>query len=220
MSSDTSSAQPDVASGAFSSLPLSPAALDNLQQLGYLQMTPIQAASLPLALLGKDLIAQASTGSGKTAAFGLPLVTVINPRWFAIQGLVLCPTRELADQVATEIRRLARAQDNFKVVTVYGGVPSRNQIASLENGAHVVVGTPGRVMDLMERGALDISQLKLLVLDEADRMLDMGFLADIETVVRQCPPERQTLLFSATYPDGIAKLAQRFMRKPEMIKVA
>ena len=220
MSSDTSSAQPDLASGAFSSLPLSPAALDNLQQLGYLQMTPIQAASLPLALLGKDLIAQASTGSGKTAAFGLPLVTVINPRWFAIQGLVLCPTRELADQVATEIRRLARAQDNFKVVTVYGGVPSRNQIASLENGAHVVVGTPGRVMDLMERGALDISQLKLLVLDEADRMLDMGFLADIETVVRQCPPERQTLLFSATYPDGIAKLAQRFMRKPEMIKVA
>ena len=220
MSSDTSSAQPDVASGAFSSLPLSPAALDNLQQLGYLQMTPIQAASLPLALLGKDLIAQASTGSGKTAAFGLPLIAQINPRWFAIQGLVLCPTRELADQVATEIRRLARAQDNFKVVTVYGGVPSRNQIASLENGAHVVVGTPGRVMDLMERGALDISQLKLLVLDEADRMLDMGFLADIETVVRQCPPERQTLLFSATYPDGIAKLAQRFMRKPEMIKVA
>ena len=220
MSSDTSSAQPDVASGAFSSLPLSPAALDNLQQLGYLQMTPIQAASLPLALLGKDLIAQASTGSGKTAAFALPMIDRINPRWFAIQGLVLCPTRELADQVATEIRRLARAQDNFKVVTVYGGVPSRNQIASLENGAHVVVGTPGRVMDLMERGALDISQLKLLVLDEADRMLDMGFLADIETVVRQCPPERQTLLFSATYPDGIAKLAQRFMRKPEMIKVA
>ena len=206
--------------GAFSSLPLHPAMLDNLQQLGYLQMTPIQAASLPLTLQGRDLIAQASTGSGKTAAFGLPLLDRLNPRWFAIQALVLCPTRELADQVATEIRRLARAQDNLKVVTVYGGVPSRNQIASLENGAHVVVGTPGRVLDLMQRGVLDIGQLKTLVLDEADRMLDMGFLADIESVVRQCPAERQTLLFSATYPEGIAQLAQRFMRQPELVKVS
>ena len=205
---------------AFTSLPLQPAMQDNLQQLGYVQMTPIQAASLPLTLQGKDLIAQASTGSGKTAAFGLPLLDKLNPRWFGIQALVLCPTRELADQVATEIRRLARAQDNIKVVTVYGGVPSRNQIATLENGAHIVVGTPGRVLDLMQRGALDIGQLQTLVLDEADRMLDMGFLADIENVVRQCPPERQTLLFSATYPDGIAKLAARFMRQPEMVKVA
>lgn len=194
--------------------------LANLQQLGYAQMTPIQAASLPLTLQGKDLIAQASTGSGKTAAFGLPMVDRLNPRWFAVQALVLCPTRELADQVATEIRRLARAQDNIKVVTVYGGVPSRNQIASLENGAHIVVGTPGRVMDLMERGKLDIGNLKTLVLDEADRMLDMGFLGDIETVVRQCPVDRQTLLFSATYPEGIASLASRFMRDPQTVKVA
>lgn len=192
----------------------------NLQQLGYAQMTPIQAASLPASLQGRDLIAQASTGSGKTAAFGLPMVESLNPRWFAVQGLVLCPTRELADQVATEIRRLARARDNIKVVTVYGGVPSRGQIASLENGAHIVVGTPGRVMDLLERGALDIANLKTLVLDEADRMLDMGFLADIETVVRQCPAGRQTLLFSATYPEGIAGLAQRFMRDPLTVKVA
>ncbi|MFD1710124.1 ATP-dependent RNA helicase DbpA [Ottowia sp. GY511] len=214
------STAPTGAAATFSVLPLQPAMQDNLQQLGYLQMTPIQAASLPLTLQGKDLIAQASTGSGKTVAFGLPLLDKLNPRWFGIQALVLCPTRELADQVATEIRRLARAQDNIKVVTVYGGVPSRNQIATLENGAHVVVGTPGRVMDLMERGALDIGQLKTLVLDEADRMLDMGFLADIETVVRQCPADRQTLLFSATYPDGIAKLAARFMRQPEMVKVA
>ncbi|MFD2754813.1 ATP-dependent RNA helicase DbpA [Comamonas terrae] len=205
---------------AFSALTLSAEMLANLQQLGYAQMTPIQAASLPLTLQGKDLIAQASTGSGKTAAFGLPMVERLNPRWFAVQGLVLCPTRELADQVATEIRRLARAQDNIKVVTVYGGVPSRNQIASLENGAHIVVGTPGRVMDLMERGKLDIGHLKTLVLDEADRMLDMGFLGDIETVVRQCPAERQTLLFSATYPEGIAGLAQRFMRDPQTVKVA
>ena len=215
-----SSASGAGASGSFSVLPLSPAMQDNLQQLGYLQMTPIQAASLPRTLQGQDLIAQASTGSGKTAAFGLPLLQALNPRWFAIQALVLCPTRELADQVASEIRRLGRAQDNLKVVTVYGGVPSRKQIASLENGAHVVVGTPGRVLDLMQRGVLDIGQLKTLVLDEADRMLDMGFLADIESVVRQCPAERQTLLFSATYPEGIAQLAQRFMRQPELVKVS
>ena len=215
-----SSASGAGASGSFSVLPLSPAMQDNLQQLGYLQMTPIQAASLPRTLQGQDLIAQASTGSGKTAAFGLPLLQALNPRWFAIQALVLCPTRELADQVASEIRRLGRAQDNLKVVTVYGGVPSRNQIASLENGAHVVVGTPGRVLDLMQRGVLDIGQLKTLVLDEADRMLDMGFLADIESVVRQCQAERQTLLFSATYPEGIAQLAQRFMRQPELVKVS
>ena len=211
---------PSPADTAFASLPLSTPMLQNLQQLGYAQMTPIQAASLPLTLAGKDLIAQASTGSGKTAAFALPLVESLNPRWFAIQGLVLCPTRELADQVATEIRRIARAQDNIKVVTVYGGVPSRNQIASLENGAHIVVGTPGRVMDLMERGALDISNLKTLVLDEADRMLDMGFYADIVTVAEQCPEQRQTLLFSATYPEGIASLANRFMREPQTVKVA
>ena len=208
------------ASTDFSTLALSPATLANLQQLGYEQMTPIQAASLPLTLRGQDLIAQASTGSGKTAAFGLPLLERLNQRWFAVQGLVLCPTRELADQVATEIRRLARAQENIKVVTVYGGVPSRNQIASLENGAHIVVGTPGRVMDLIERGALDISKLQTLVLDEADRMLDMGFYADIVTVVEQCPAQRQTLLFSATYPEGIAQLAQRFMREPQMVQVA
>nr|MBP7646671.1 ATP-dependent RNA helicase DbpA [Comamonas sp.] len=216
----TSTSAPSANSGAFSALTLLPSTLQNLQDLGYVQMTPIQAASLPLTLAGRDLIAQASTGSGKTAAFGLPLLERLNQRWFAVQGLVLCPTRELADQVATEIRRLARAQENIKVVTVYGGVPSRNQIASLENGAHIVVGTPGRVMDLIDRGALDLSNLQTLVLDEADRMLDMGFYADIETVVEQCPEQRQTLLFSATYPDGIASLAKRFMREPEMVKVA
>ena len=205
---------------SFAQLPLGATMQANLQQLGYTQMTPIQAASLPLALQGKDVIAQASTGSGKTAAFGLSLLARLNPRWFAVQTLVLCPTRELADQVATEIRRLARAEDNVKVVTVYGGVPSRNQIASLENGAHIVVGTPGRVMDLIERDVLDLSALNTLVLDEADRMLDMGFYADIVTVATQLPAERQTLLFSATYPDGIAQLAQRFMRDPQTIKVA
>ena len=203
----------------FSALPLAEATLANLAQLGYHQMTPIQAASLPAALAGQDLIAQAQTGSGKTAAFALALLAKLNPRWFAVQALVLCPTRELADQVSAEIRRLARAQDNVKVVTLCGGVPLRGQRASLENGAHIVVGTPGRVMDHLERGSLSLTDIGTLVLDEADRMLDMGFMDDIRTVVRQCPPTRQTLLFSATYPDGIAKLAQDFLREPLRIEV-
>ena len=205
---------------AFSTLPLNPATLENLQQLGYLSMTPIQAASLPTALAGRDLIAQAQTGSGKTAAFGLALLERLNPRRFAVQALVLCPTRELADQVTVEIRRLARAQDNIKVVTLCGGVALRGQRASLENGAHIVVGTPGRVMDHLARGYLSLEALNTLVLDEADRMLDMGFFDDIATVTKQCPPERQTLLFSATYPEGIEKLARQFLRDPVQITVA
>jgi ATP-independent RNA helicase DbpA len=203
----------------FSALPLNEATLANLAQLGYHQMTPIQAASLPPALAGKDLIAQAQTGSGKTAAFALGLLAGLNPRWFGVQALVLCPTRELADQVSAEIRRLARAQDNIKVVTLCGGVPLRGQRASLENGAHIVVGTPGRIMDHLERESLDLTGLKTLVLDEADRMLDMGFMDDIRTVVRQTPPARQTMLFSATYPDGIASLAKDFLREPVHIEI-
>ena len=213
----TSSTPP--ASAGFSALALSPAMLANLQQLGYTQMTPIQAASLPPALLGQDLIAQASTGSGKTAAFALALLANLNPRRFAVQALVLCPTRELADQVATEIRRLARAEENIKVVTLCGGVPLRGQIASLEHGAHIVVGTPGRVMDHLERGSLTLEALNTLVLDEADRMLDMGFFDDIASVARQCPSARQTLLFSATYPEGIAQLSAQFMKSPQRITV-
>jgi len=204
----------------FTSLSLNPATLENLAQLGYTAMTPIQAASLPPALAGQDLIAQAQTGSGKTAAFGLALLERLNPRRFAVQALVLCPTRELADQVTVEIRRLARAMDNVKVVTLCGGVALRGQRASLENGAHIVVGTPGRVMDHLARGYLALEALNTLVLDEADRMLDMGFFDDIATVTQQCPPERQTLLFSATYPQGIDKLAKQFMRTPERITVA
>ncbi len=204
---------------AFARLPLTPEQLRNLAQLGYHQMTPIQAASLPPALDGRDLIAQAETGSGKTAAFGLALLAHLNPRFFGIQALVLCPTRELADQVTQELRRLARAQDNIKTVTLCGGVPLRNQTASLEHGAHIVVGTPGRVLDHLERGHLVLDGLRTLVLDEADRMLDMGFMDDIASVARRCPAERQTLLFSATYPDGIAQLARQFLRDPLQIKV-
>ena len=206
-------------SGDFANLPLNPATLANLQQLGYLTMTPIQAAALPVALLGKDLIAQAKTGSGKTAAFGIALLANLNARRFAVQAMVLCPTRELADQVATEIRRLARAEENVKVVVLCGGVPLRNQTASLENGAHIVVGTPGRIMDHLARGNLSLEAMTTLVLDEADRMLDMGFYDDISVVAKQCPKERQTLLFSATYPEGIAKLSQQFMKQPQTIAV-
>jgi ATP-dependent RNA helicase DbpA len=203
----------------FSSLALSPATLANLQRMGYLEMTPIQAAALPPALLGKDLIAQAKTGSGKTAAFALALLANLNPRRSAVQSLVLCPTRELADQVTAEVRRLARAEDNIKVVTLCGGVPLRGQLTSLEHGAHIVVGTPGRVMDHLDRGSLQLEALNTLVLDEADRMLDMGFFDDIAKVARQCPAARQTLLFSAAYPEGIAKLAAQFMREPVSVKV-
>jgi ATP-independent RNA helicase DbpA len=201
----------------FSGLPLPPAMLANLQRLGYLHMTPIQAASLPLTLAGKDLIAQAKTGSGKTAAFALPLLLNLNPRRFAVQALVLCPTRELADQVTQEIRRLARAEDNIKILTLCGGSTMRPQIASLEHGAHIVVGTPGRILDHLSRQTLDLGALNTLVLDEADRMLDMGFSEDIAEVARQCPAERQTLLFSATYPDGVMKLAGRYMRSPQQV---
>jgi ATP-independent RNA helicase DbpA len=204
---------------AFAALPLSPATLDNLKQLGYDTMTPIQAASLPPTLAGKDLIAQAKTGSGKTAAFALALLSKLNPRWFAVQAMVLCPTRELADQVTVEIRRLARAEENIKVVTLCGGVALRGQRASLEHGAHIVVGTPGRIMDHLERGYLTLEGLNTLVLDEADRMLDMGFFDDIATVVKQTPATRQTLLFSATYPQGIENIARQFMREPQQIKI-
>ncbi len=219
-SSPESSAQPAADAASFARLPLAPHVLANLEQLGYRSMTAIQAASLPPALAGKDLIAQAATGSGKTAAFGLALLANLNPRRFAVQAMVLCPTRELADQVTAEIRRLARAEDNVKVVTLCGGVALRGQTASLEHGAHIVVGTPGRIMDHLERQHLALDALNTLVLDEADRMLDMGFHDDIATVARQCPKTRQTLLFSATYPEGIAALAQRFMRDPQTVKVA
>ncbi|MDK9704974.1 MAG: ATP-dependent RNA helicase DbpA [Sulfuritalea sp.] len=202
---------------SFDSLPLAPATLANLKQLGYLQMTPIQAASLPPALAGRDLIAQARTGSGKTAAFALCLLAKLNPRRFAVQALVLCPTRELADQVTQEIRRLARGADNIKVLTLCGGSTMRPQISSLEHGAHVVVGTPGRIMDHLQRGSLDLAALDTLVLDEADRMLDMGFFDDIVTVAKACPKQRQTLLFSATYPEGIASLSRQFLRQPQQI---
>ena len=204
---------------AFATLPLSAAMRDNLAALGYAEMTPIQAASLPLILQGRDLIAQAKTGSGKTAAFGIGLLHPLNPRFFGCQALVLCPTRELADQVAKEIRRLARAADNIKVLTLCGGVPFGPQIGSLEHGAHVIVGTPGRIQEHLRKGTLKLDGLSTLVLDEADRMLDMGFFDSIAEVIEQTPPRRQTLLFSATYPAGIEQLAARFQHDPARVEV-
>jgi len=207
------------AGSSFKELPLSPGILATLQQLEYLTMTPIQAASLPITLAGHDLIAQAKTGSGKTAAFALSLLTRLNPRHFAVQAMVLCPTRELADQVTQEIRRLARYEDNIKILSLCGGTTMRPQMASLEHGAHIVVGTPGRIMDHLDRGSLKLDALNTLVLDEADRMLDMGFYDDMAFVVKQCPAERQTLMFSATYPDGITRLARQFLHNPHEVKL-
>ena len=205
---------------SFAQLALSPAMQANLAQLGYTQMTPIQAASLPLALAGSDLIAQAQTGSGKTAAFALSLLHRLDAADLRVQALVLCPTRELADQVTQEIRRLARAADNIKILTLCGGTPMKPQMDSLGFGCHIAVGTPGRVMDHLERDSLNLGKLNTLVLDEADRMLDMGFFDDIVTVAKQAPKNRQTLLFSATYPEGINELSAKFMREPKEVKLS
>jgi len=203
----------------FNTLPLASQFLDNLNVLGYHEMTPIQAASLPSVLEGRDLIAQAKTGSGKTAAFGIGLLHKLNPAWFAIQGLVMCPTRELADQVAGELRRLARGVGNVKILTLTGGVSMRPQIASLEHGAHIVVGTPGRIRDHLGRATIDLSKVQTLVLDEADRMTDMGFYDEIAGIVSACPQRRQTLLFSATYPDDIRNATAGFLNEPIEIAV-
>jgi len=204
---------------SFAALQLAAPFLANLTQLGYHDMTPVQAATLPLALAGRDLIAQAKTGSGKTAAFGIGMLLRLNPALFAVQGMVMCPTRELADQVANELRRLARGIGNVKVVVLTGGVPMRPQIATLEFGAHIVVGTPGRILDHLGKGTLDLARLRTLVLDEADRMTDMGFYDDIAAIVRACPTHRQTLLFSATYPDDIREATARFLDQPEEVLV-
>ena len=204
---------------AFSTLSLKTSMLQNLSSLGYDEMTPIQADSLPLILAGTDVIAQAKTGSGKTAAFGIGLLSRLVVTRFCVQGLVLCPTRELADQVSKELRRLARFTDNVKILTLCGGVPFGPQFGSLEHGAHIVVGTPGRILDHLGRGSLDLKSLRMLVLDEADRMLDMGFKEDLAAIVAATPRNRQTLLFSATYPQSIAAMSATVQQNPVTVKV-
>ena len=208
---------------SFSSLPFlssSPDLLSNLQSLGFESMTAIQAQSLPAILEGKDIIAQGQTGSGKTAAFALGILSTIDPSLFKVQSLILCPTRELAEQVSAEIRRIARAIPNIKLLTLCGGSPLKAQANSLEHGAHIVVGTPGRIDDHLTKNTLDLKQLKCLVLDEADRMLDMGFQATIDAIIEQVPSKRQTMLFSATYPDKIKDIAKRILNNPITAKVA
>ncbi|MDW6004552.1 ATP-dependent RNA helicase DbpA [Vibrio mangrovi] len=204
---------------SFSSLPLSPGLLQSLDTLGYTSMTPIQAQSLPFLLQGKDIIGQGKTGSGKTAAFGLSLLHNLNVKRFRVQSLVLCPTRELADQVANEIRSLAKAIHNIKVLTLCGGMPMGPQIGSLAHGAHILVGTPGRILDHLQKGRIDLAELNTLVLDEADRMLEMGFQDALDAIIEQVPAQRQTLLFSATFPVQIQSIAQRIMHEPEWVKV-
>ena len=204
---------------AFSALHLKTSMLKNLASLGYAGMTPIQAHSLPLILAGKDVIAKAKTGSGKTAAFGIGLLTRLVVTSSRVQALVLCPTRELADQVGKELRRLARFTDNIKILMLCGGVPFGPQLGSLEHGAHVVVGTPGRLLDHLRRGSLDLNGLQTLVLDEADRMLDMGFQEEISALIAATPKKKQTLLFSATYPEAIAAMSAAIQHEPVEVSV-
>ena len=204
---------------SFSELDLSPALQQGLQALAYEQMTPIQAASLPWVLQGRDVIAQAKTGSGKTAAFGLGLLSRLDPSLSRVQCLVLCPTRELADQVSKELRRLARFIPNIKLLTLCGGISLRPQIASLVHEPHIVVGTPGRILELLDKGHLTLEKVHALVLDEADRMLDMGFGDAIADVIAQMPAERQTMLFSATYSDEIRAISRRVQRDPMEVTV-
>ena len=204
---------------SFSSLSLKTLLLNNLTTLGYESMTPIQAQSLPLMLVGDDIIAQAKTGSGKTAAFGLSLLNHLHVNIFAVQALVLCPTRELAEQVSQSLRKLARLMPNVKILNISGGMPMKPQLESLRHSAHIIVGTPGRVQKHLDQKTLVLDKLKTLVLDEADRMLDMGFFEAMKAVIAFCPQSRQTLLFSATFPAEIKQLASQFMRDPKRIVV-
>ncbi|WP_415884653.1 ATP-dependent RNA helicase DbpA [Neptuniibacter sp. QD72_48] len=193
--------------------------LKNLDHLGYKQMTAIQEKALPEVLRGNDLIAKAKTGSGKTAAFGIGTLLNLNLRSFATQALVLCPTRELATQVANELRKLARFTENVKILTLCGGQSIGPQIGSLEHGAHIVVGTPGRIKDHLRKKTLRLDKATTVVLDEADRMLDMGFSDDIRDIIGQTPKKRQTLLFSATYPKTIASLSADILNQPITVEV-
>ncbi|MDN5923394.1 MAG: ATP-dependent RNA helicase DbpA [Xanthomonadales bacterium] len=203
----------------FTTLPLNPALLASVDTLGYTEMTPVQAQSLPPMLAGRDVIAQAQTGSGKTAAFGLSLLQALDVDSIRLQALVLCPTRELADQVSKAIRKLAANIPNVKLLTLCGGMPLGPQLASLSHDPHIVVGTPGRVQEHLKRGSLHGGGVKVLVLDEADRMLDMGFIDAIDDIVGRLAKHHQTLLFSATYQDEIRGVSARLQHDPVVVTV-
>ena len=202
----------------FSKLSLPTEMLDNLDSLGYKKMTPIQAESLPFILDNRDVIAQAKTGSGKTAAFGIGLLNRLDVKKFRVQSLVLCPTRELADQVAKELRKIARFKHNIKILTLCGGESFGKQLGSLSHQAHIIVGTPGRVLKHLNKDSLNLKNLETLVFDEADRMLDMGFMEEIESVLEYVPKERQTLLFSATYDNEIIEISKKIQQDAVSVK--
>src|SRR5919201_4530250 len=209
---------------SFAELGLSADVLKAVEELGYEAPTPIQEATIGLLLQGRDVIGQAQTGTGKTAAFAIPIIERLDPDLVdengrtRVQALVLAPTRELAVQVAEATHRLGRHK-SVSVLPIYGGQPIDRQLRALRTGVQVVVGTPGRVMDHMRRGTLDLSGVRFLILDEADEMLDMGFIEDIEWILEEVPTERQTALFSATMPPRIAALAKRYMREPERVQI-
>jgi ATP-independent RNA helicase DbpA len=205
---------------SFSNTAISSPLLQSIVALGYTEMTPIQAKTIPLILAGEDVIAKAKTGSGKTVAFGIGLLSNLDASVYETQALVLCPTRELADQVSKAIRSLATFIPNIKLLTLCGGVPIRHQLASLaQHAPHIVVGTPGRIKDHLIRKSLDLETVRVLVLDEADRMLDMGFEDEISFVVAETPDEKQTLLFSATYPESILAMSEHIQHNPIEISV-
>ena len=204
---------------SFSDLPLSPELLKSVEDMGFEEASPIQAMAIPHLLEGKDVIGQAQTGTGKTAAFGIPALERVDPRQKTPQAIILCPTRELAIQVATEISQLAKRKRGVFVLPIYGGQPIERQIKALRRGVQIIVGTPGRIMDHMKRGTIQLKDIRMGVLDEADEMLDMGFRDDIEFILEQVPEESQTVFFSATMRDEILQLAKRFLKNPEFLKV-
>ena len=203
----------------FKNLNLPSDLLTNLNLLNYTKMTPIQQATLPHILDKKDIIAKAKTGSGKTLAFALPLALNIKAKQQHPQALIIAPTRELSEQIATEIKRVARYKSDVKVITLYGGTSLTRQVESLQKGADIIVGTPGRLLDHFSRESFELKDIKTLILDEADRMLDMGFADDILKLVSNLPKKRQTLLFSATYPDDISKLSEKVLDNPIKIEL-
>ena len=209
----------DAPVSTFRSLALSEPLLRKLDELGYEQPTPIQAAAIPLLLQGRDLIGQAQTGTGKTAAFALPLLHRLDLSKGKPQVLVLAPTRELAIQVAEAFQSYAAHLPGFQVLPIYGGQSYGPQLQALRRGVHVVVGTPGRVIDHLDKGTLDLSQLTTLVLDEADEMLRMGFIDDVEAVLKKTPDNRHVALFSATMPTPIRRIAQTYLRDPAEIAI-
>ena len=203
----------------FTDMNLSPEINRAISDLGYEEATPIQAKAIPEALTGRDIIGQAQTGTGKTCAFAIPVLERINPEDKHVQALILCPTRELALQVAGEFRKLSKYMHDVKLLPVYGGQDIVKQIRSLKQGVQIVVGTPGRIMDHMRRKTIRCEHIAQVVLDEADEMLDMGFRDDIETILSQVPEDRQTMLFSATMPQPIRELAAHYQHDAENIRI-